>query len=1147
MNFKFMNGHAFYGVLLFLKSAMRILIFFCCTISFAFASNKGFSQNAEITIQKNQTLSIKEIYKLINKQTNYKFIYRHDLIKDAPKVALKKGVMKVNDLLDKCLLPNKLTYEFTANETVIVKRQPTLPAGPETTQGKRQIRVTGTITDEKGGVLPGATVFEKGTKNGTQADLAGKFSISVSKPDAVLVFSFLGFVSQEVNLNNRTTLAIVLLTDAGKLDEVVVIGYGSQSKVKVTGSIASLKADAIKDVPFTDVAQALAGKLAGVQVTQNTGAPGSAPNISIRGVATLTAGTDPLIVLDGLPLSEDVSIQSINPTDIASVEVLKDAASAAIYGSRASNGVILITTKKGVQGKTKFTYNGSYGIQNVAKKLDLLDGYELAQLLKEARDKVYLRTVPGASANDSNEIREGNTSNTEVLIPNYILPYLDGQKGLINTDWQDAIFRSAPIQSHEINASGGNENTTFFVSANFFDQGGIVVGSDFKRYSARVNLKTKFSDKLTFGINLTPSISKQNKIVEGWEDSPVSMGINSHPFFPVYNPDGSYSISEQIKQAALYGLPDAENVVAVSDITTDTREDSRLLGGAFLEYEIIEGLTAKTYFGGYTISSRSNYFRPSYLGIYRAAAPTVAQGRSSTFRINNWVSENTLNYKKRFNDKHNLEVLLGYSIQKENIEKNGISGQGYPNDEVETLNAATIINSAESSITEWALISYLGRVQYDYENKYLLSAAIRRDGSSRFGNNTQFGIFPSVSVGWRVDQEDFFPKSDAFSSLKFRGSWGVTGNNQIADFGSLALLGSANYTFNGSIANGLRPGTSPNSDLSWEESTTTNLGLDASFFKNKLSVSIDAYRTNTDGLLLNVPVPGYSGFESSLQNIGKIRNQGIESSMTYQTKVGQLQISSTANISFNRNKTISLGPGQTRIISGMNITEVGKPVGAHYGYKIIGIYETQQEVVNFPRFGGEANIGEYIFADLNNDGIISSDDRTSLGTYWPDYTWGFSSTLKYKYFDFNFSLQGVQGVTVRDRMVGTVLYDHQPWGNHTKDYYENAWRSLENPGKYAAPGSRSNILHRESNLFVDDASYLRVRNITLGVTLDKKLIKKLFLDNIRIYATAKNPFTFTSFRGYNPEQSGGNPLQPGVTLGNFPLERSVVLGVNVNF
>jgi len=1014
-------------------------------------------------------------------------------------------------------------------------------------QGNNEDEVSGIVTDENGEGLPGVNIVIKGTAIGTITDVNGSYSLEASE-QSTLIFSYLGYQNQEITIGSQSIVDVQMTVDIETLSEVVVIGYGTQSKVKITGAISSVKAEVLKDVPFTDVSQALAGKLAGVQITQNTGAPGSTPGISIRGVATLTAGTSPLIVLDGLPLSESASIQSINPTDIASVEVLKDAAAAAIYGSRGSNGVILITTKKGETGKLQLAYNSYHGVQGVANKLDLLDGYGLATLLKESRDNVYVRLDPANhSADDSNDVRRNNTTNKEILIPNYIQPYLEGQKGLINTDWQDAIFRNATISNHEINASGGNESTTFFVSGNYFNQEGIIVGSDFKRYSTRVNLTTKFTDKFTFGINLTPSKSAQNRVVEGWVDSPVSMGINSHPFFPVHDVDGSYSISKQVIEAALYGLPDAENVVAISDITTNKREDTRLLGGAYLEYDIFENLTAKTYLGGYTLSSISNYFRPSFLGIYRAAAPSVAEGRSSTFRIDNIVNENTLHYNNRIKDKHNIDVLLGYTFQKENIERNSIRARGFPNDEIETINAASDIISASSSVTEWVLVSYLGRIQYDFEDKYLLSAAVRRDGSSRFGKKSKFGVFPSLSLGWIVDKENFFPKNSFISTLKIRGSWGITGNNQIGNFGSVALLGPANYSFNGSVANGLRPSSSPNDELSWEESSTTNVGLHASFFDDKLLFVADIYKTNTKGLLLKVPVPGHSGFEESLQNIGEIRNQGIESSLSYQTKIGDLEINSTANISFNRNKVMSLGPGQDRTISGRNITEVGKSVGAHYGYKVIGIFETQEQIDNSPKFRNTANIGEYRFEDINEDGVINSDDRTSLGTYWPDYTWGMLNTFKYKGVDLSINIQGVEGVKVHDRMVSTVLYSHQPWGNHTKDYVDNAWQSVDDPGIYAKPGSRSNTLHRESDLFIDDASYIRVRNITLGYALAESLSKKIFVSNIRVYVSAKNPFTFTKFRGYNPEQSGRSPLEPGVTLGNYPLERSVIFGINLNF
>jgi len=1122
MKFKFTSNLS-YSRSKFLKLLMRTFILLFCSITFAFGTKNGFSQNANITIKSDKTLTVKQVFKLINKQTDYKFIYRHDLIKNAPELSLKKGIIKAGDLLEKCLSPINFTYSFTKNNTVIVKAKPVIEKKKESKVDNVQMQISGKVVDANGQPLPGANILEKGTANGAQTDFDGAFSINVSTQKAVLVVSYLGFVTQEVAVSNQANIVISLVEDTATLDEIVVIGYGSQSRKKVTGAVAQVKSDQFKDVAFSDVANSIAGRLSGVDIKQATGSPGSSPQINIRGISTITAGSGPLIVVDGLPLSENVSITAINPNEIASVEVLKDAASAAIYGSRGSNGVILITTKVGSSGKPEFNFNSYYGFQTVGKKLDFVNAYQQAELMAEAR------TERGAT------------------IPNFIQPYLEGQQGLTQTNWQDHIFVNAPIENHEMTVSGSKDATKYFISGGFFKQDGIIIGSGYERYSLRLNLNTSFSDRLRFGIQINPSYSKRDLVEQGWEDSPISMGVNnSLPFFPVYNADGSYAISEQIRAAQVYGgIPEAENNVAISDLTKDVANSFRVLGGAHLEYDVTKELKAKTYVGGYISSIRSQYFRPSFLGFYRDEAPTIATGRSNTSEVINYIIENTLTYDKTFNEVHNLSVLAGITYQEESIERNRIDGRGFPNDDIQTVSAATEITNGSASKERWNLVSYLGRIQYDYKGKYLVSGTIRRDGSSRFGALTQFGTFPSVSAGWIISEESFFPEDVILSELKLRVSWGVAGNNQIGNDAKLAVLGSADYNFNGSISPGLRPATAPNENLSWEENTTADIGLDIRFFNNKLSLNIDYYETITDGMLLNVPVPSYSGFTSSLQNLGKMKNEGFEVALNYNGNIGPVKIKSSASFATNKNEVLELGPGQTEILRSRNITRIGDPIGSLYGYNIIGIFENQDQLDNLPNVNGNQVIGDYIFKDNNGDGSITSADRKILGSVHPDYTWGFNTMLEYNGIDLSFTFQGVEGVEVNDRNLGVVLINSEVWGNQLTEYYDNRWISPEQPGKYAKPGTNTNTLSRESDLFTWDASFIRVRDITLGYTMPKDVITKIGIKGMRVYASAKNPFMFTKFLGFNPELNGGNALDGGVTLGTYPIEKSIILGINV--
>ncbi len=1018
--------------------------------------------------------------------------------------------------------------------------------------------IRGLVEDEKGGAIAGVSISlmheEKKTQLTATSDTLGLFTFQQleSKGPYTITLTHVGYEKKiirkaQLNPGREESLVITLKALADDLNQVVVIGYGSQNKSRSTGAMAQVKSNSFKDMPVTRIEQAIAGQLAGVQVVQYSGTPGTGVMLRVRGLGSVTAGNQPLYVIDGFPANE-ANLSMLNTGDIESVNVLKDAAAAAIYGSRGSNGVVLITTRKGSTSKPRFSFETFYGQQSVVKKIDMMDAYEYARFVTDARNNWWVDQKPGNSASDPNSVR----SNVVGKIPDFLQPYLEGKEGLPNTDWQDAIFRNAGMQNYSLSVSGGNEATKYYVSGNYFDQEGIVINSAFKRYSVRANIETKLSKAITFGLNMAPSYTQQKLISEGGHsnDGVITTALIAMPNFPVYNADGSYALGNQAREASKYSMAVLENPVAVANLIDNKVNNFRLLGGAYLDIKLMKGLNFKSYFGADYFSSTEDYFRPSVLGVYRVAPPSQATGKSSTANNINYVSENTLNYTAQFNGVHNLAVLAGYTVQKENRKSNSVTGTKYPNDQVHAISAATQISAGTSTVQEWSLLSYIGRVSYDFDNKYLLSASIRRDGSSRFGVDNRWGWFPSASVGWRISRENFFPAVGFISDLKLRASYGKTGNFQIPNYGSYALLSSNNYVLSGSVINGQVPSSAPNPALSWEKTDQVNLGLDLGLLKDHLSLSFDYYTSRTNDLLLDVPVPYSSGFNTMLKNVGKVSNKGIEIVLNGKARIGQVEWTGALNLSANRNKVEALGPGQTQIIAGRNITKIGSPIGSFYGYKVLGVFKDQNALDNYPSLP-TSTPGSYIYEDIDTNKVINSSDRTIIGSPFPDYTVGFSSTFSWRNIDLSFLINTVQGFDITQTLKTTYLVSEEGWANTGKDMYNKRYVDAQNTGQGfgRARVQPTDTYYRTSSLSVEDGSFVRVRNITAGYSLPESITKRLSIQRLRVYASAQNPFTFTKYKGYNPEasQNASNALEPGIDAGAYPAAKTFVIGLNLNF
>jgi TonB-dependent starch-binding outer membrane protein SusC len=1096
---------------------MRTFIFLLCTTVFGFTPNNSFSQE-NITINADKVVSVNEVFRIIKNQTKYRFLYPEKLFEDSPKVELKKGNITLEKLLDQSLSKSNLNYKLTDKNVIVIveniKREPIL-------NQQQKIKITGVVVDQNNQPLPGANVLEKETNTAVHTDFEGKFSIQVANENSIVVVTYIGFITQEIPLKGQSNLIIKLVENADTLNEVTVVGYGTQSKTKITNSVSTLKSEDILSSPIASFEEGIAGLVAGVEIVQTSGDPGGSSDINIRGVGTLNANIQPLIVVDGFP-SENFRINSMNPSDIESVDILKDAASASIYGSRGANGVILVTTKKGKKGGVKFTYDGYTGVQEVANTIDTQDAYERARY-----------------------VAQGLINQGKAPLALY-QPYLIGRPGLTNTNWQDEIFRIAPVQNSNITASGATNHIDYFVSGGYFNQEGIVLGSKYERINFRLNLNFDIFKNLKAGFNLAPTYSNINRISDADHkgDGVILTSLMANPLFSPYNSDGSLNLSgDMMRSAIVNGQAPVENPVALALLNTDKRIQRDFIGGTFLEFGPVKNITLKTYLGGdYSYSDRKS-FNPNTVGSYSILVENKqAEAFKSFYERKNWMNENTAFYQKSFNNIHHLKFLIGQSYQTENIKTTGSNPLTADQTDINGVITTTFPLFEE----EWTLLSYLSRLNYDYKDKYIFSGSIRRDGSSRFGENTKWGWFPSVSGAWRLSKEDFF-NSKSINEFKLRASWGVTGNNGIPNYGAIPLLADSNY---GDL-DGLSPYTSPNQNLSWEQTDTFDIGLDVGLFNSKLSFTADYYNAITTGMLLDVPVPAHSGYSSSLRNIGKVQNSGFEFALNVnKVKLGYVKWSSTFNISTNKNEVLELGPDQERILFPYHITEVGKPMGSYYTYRKIGVFNSQEQIDNAPTHA-EMRLGDYIFADLDGDGKITSNDKEISGDFFPDYTFGFSNTFKYKNFSFNFLIQGKQGYEVFN---GTSFFirNLEGWSNGHNDI--NDYYSATNPNAtYASPG-RHVKTYEQSDLFVEDASFIRLRKVSLKYSLPEKYLANLSLRELSIYMSATNLFTLTKYSGFNPEVSSNNnsfnnsqALTPGFDYGAYPIATTIVMGLNLSF
>ncbi|WP_069659627.1 SusC/RagA family TonB-linked outer membrane protein [Arcticibacter eurypsychrophilus] len=1043
----------------------------------------------------------------------------------------------------------------------------------------QELTIKGTVIDSKKIPVPAASVKIKGTQLGTIADVDGIFTIKVSKGQ-VLSIKSIGYDDQEVIVGDRTSLIITMTDNNNQLNEVVVVGYGTQKRTNVTGALATFKADNLDERGIVRVDQALVGQMAGVSVKQTTGVPGKAFSVSVRGSGSISAGNEPLYVIDGFPLAvtpigsggsygSGNPLDNINPNDIENIQVLKDAAAAAIYGSRASNGVVLITTKKGKSGKANLSYNAFYGYNAASKTLPMLNGDQWIDRATEMINAAYVRQfgAKGALATDATATRQafnaGAFSAAYMLDPRWAQ---DGHPGLEYVDWQKEIEQNGAMQNHALSASGGTDAVNYFISGNYANQDGFVKGLGYEAFSARANIEVKATKKLKFGLNIAPTYSiTKDPGVEG-KDNIFHQAISHSPV----QEDSVGVYTNSFKNAQYFWSNTTNSPVAKLENKVGESKKYRTLATIFGEYEIIKGLRFKTSLNLDNVDNASSGYTPftiagtlanrTFNEIKNPNVTVNTSGSYNTFKRQTFVNENTLSYDANFKAVHSLNILIGQSYNTDRLDESTMSSVGgYTSSVIKTLNAAAAV-AGNSTSTKNVLLSYFSRVQYGYKDKYLLSASLREDGSSRFGANTKWGIFPSASIGWRIVEENFMKDLTAVSDLKLRASYGVNGNNSIADYGSISQIGVYGYVTGTTPASAIAkaPNGIPNPDIKWEKSQTYDFGLDFGLLKNRITGSFDYYnKLNTD-LLLNVPILAATGFDFQLRNAGSVRNIGQELEITTHNFVGNFQWNTSINISHNTNKIVSLYGNQQQIIIPNafdvtdNILRVGQPLNSIYVVRQTGIL-TQEDITNkVALYGTGQTVGDPKYQDLNADGVITETDKQIVGHPNPNYTWGITNSFRYKGFDLSVLVQGQNGGSIYSLLGRAITRTGQGFTDNAPAFYANRWRSAEDPGDGKVSKAYSTFGFVANTDWLYSSDYVRVRNITLGYNL-KSVMKVKALGAARLYMTAENFFGHDKYDGgFNPEAqntaiSSSSAYPQAGDYGGLPLAKSLIFGVNVSF
>ncbi|MGB5819751.1 MAG: TonB-dependent receptor [Saonia sp.] len=1161
---------------------MKLSTLFLFTSLFAMQANTSYSQRTKVTLDLNN-VTIQQVIDQLESSSEFRFLYKIkdvDLKRIVSVNVKKKKVTKVLDLL---FGNTRTAYHIIDRQIFLLERQNIAPpkALKKVVPQEQQLIISGTVTDENGAPLPGASVLAKGTTIGEVTSFEGNYSITVPEDVTILVFSYLGFTPQEVTIGEQTTINVSLSQSEAQLEEVIIIGYGQERRKDLVGAVSTVQADVIENQQVPTFEQALIGQVSGVQFREN-GGPDAGPQITVRGVATF-GNNNPLFVIDGFPLSTDAGgqadnflLNSINPTDIESISILKDAASKAIYGSRAANGVILITTKKGKRNtKPVITFGNSVGIQSVPdyEAPDVLNAQELFQYQLEFYEDQVTAGFPLGGLQQNQQA------------------FLLGLDDIgPDNNWWDLITRDALVTNYNVGVSGGSERSRYNLNMGYQDRDGTLLNTSFRRYTVNFNFDTSITDNLKLGLNIAPTRSIATGTGTNSDAgnfrvfSAPALAAWTDPTAPLFDEEGRLTAVTQGN--LIFRSRNANPVTSLLERQEERRSDIIRMGTS-LEWEFLPGLKAKTFGSIQSVDRRNTLFVPSRLpGNALLANPNGTQqasARATESNAFNWVFENTLNYSKRLgNDqKHNLNVLAGFTMEKRERTRTEAESTNLADEQVRIPSAGNSVDPSNFrggvQINNNALITFLGRLNYSFDDRYFLTASMRRDGSSRFGEATRYGNFPAFGIAWRVSNESFFePLKNIISELKFEGGYGISGNNNIGNYIAQGRISpfppNRDYNFGGVSAPGIRVENLPNIATKWEETEETNLGVDLGLFGNRILISADYYDIRSIDFLFDQPLPATSGFGTIIANLGEIQNKGIELELTGKI-IEKPDFSWTASVNYtaNRNEVIDVPQEQGFFfpresgISGINITEVreGQPIGVFRGLRVTGLF-TQEEIDNpdVPKYPN-AIVGSLKFDDVptidtdgdgvpdETDGVLNNQDAAIIGDANPDFIFGFSTTLNYKNFDFTLTADGAVGQQV---LLGSNQYlGNQDDGQFNIEHrYLDRWRPGDDPTTKVIPGTGSQtsrqFFRRPNSLWVQDADYMWIRNITLGYTLRGNALGNVFT-RARVYVSAQNPFLFTEYEFGSPtvNRAADNAAVRNVDNGAFPLSRTLSLGFDITF
>ncbi|QXV64751.1 TonB-dependent receptor [Mucilaginibacter sp. 21P] len=1101
---------------------------------------------AQTVSLRQKNASVEKILRLIEKQTGYHFMYDKKDVAQAGNINIDVEQVSIDQALTKAFANQPLTYKIF-QETIVVKKRDDATPNAEI----KAVDINGTVSDAKG-PLPGVNVKLKGTDVGTTTDANGKFKLNVPDANGTLIFSFLGYTTQEVPIAGKTVVNVSLAEESKALNEVVVVGYGTQKRVDLTGSVGSVNSKALQERPQTNLEQELAGKIAGVNVSQNSGEPGGNTRIRIRGYSSINTSTDPLYVVDGIIWTEGGN--SINPNDVASIDVLKDASSTAIYGTRGANGVILITTKRGAKNRpSTVSYDGYVSVGHIAKKLDVLNAKEFLAL----EDKAYanIKKYDPQGWADGKYVDQDPVKLRTPLIGKLFDANLNP---LYDVDWQDAVTRNAVSQNHNVSVTGGSENINYGLFLNYADDEGIILNSYLKRYNARLTVDNQVKPWLKIGATLNYNSQDQRSASYGQGGNNIPrMLVEMIPIIPIKYPDGTYG-----KRTDYPNMEGGDNPVAQANEIQELARVRVFSGNGYANINLFKGLEFRSVLG---VTTAANYIPRFSSGL--VGGPTADQKYSSAsideYNRTFWQWQNYFTYNKTFNKIHSLNVVVGTEQQnfqqlRLNGATSGLSDNYY---QFYNLGAGAIPAVPISDYTAWQMQSFYGRINYNLMEKYLFTLTGRADGTSRVAANKKYGFFPSAAFAWRVSQEDFMQDVKAISDLKFRLSYGVTGNSEIGQYGSLARINTSNYVIGGAQAIGTTLTSIGNPLLTWEKTNEYNIGVSFGLFNNRVTVDADAYLKKTQALLLNTPLPETSGFQNVLKNNGKLENKGLELSINSQNiKSNDFSWTTSFNISFLKNKIIQLGESNDDIfldptfLSQFNLMRVGQPAGSFYGYKVLGTWGTAEaaQAASYGLLPGDLKI-----QDTNGDGKVTSADKVILGKSIPDGYGTLTNNFAYKNFDLGIELQFNYG----NQIMNLTKHSGQDRTGQANSYATvlNAW-TPENQNTDIAE-TRPAYVRYQTEIYstkVESGNFIRGRAVTLGYTFGKSVLDKIKLTRLRVYAQAQNLFVITKYTGYDPEvstyngnanfnQGASSNFTQNIQFYDYPKPRTFILGVNASF